>query len=201
MRHSIGAVVLLAAAAAGIGAGASREQARAAAAASSGSPRASSYESWLFKPTFTVRLPAGWTVAERDSDGAQLWHECKTCPQDGELKGELTLDMALGAMSPSKAIARLRKAANVQAGSPRRAMLGTVSGFEFTANRTGTGDVVFQDSGYHTDAGGAPLEIFAVRAAGRTVTIFIDPGTSRGSAARAFTASALALAKAIRFTG
>jgi hypothetical protein len=160
---------------------------------------AKTYESWLFKPAFTVRLPAGWTAAERDEGGTQFWHECRTCPYDGELKGEVTIDMALGRMPPSKAIARLKKSENVRAGHVRAVKLGTLSGLEFTATRTGAGDVVFRDSGYHTDPTGEPLEILVVEVAGRTVSIFIDPGTSRGSAARAFTLSGLAFVKALRF--
>jgi len=158
-----------------------------------------SYHAKVFKPAFTVRLPAGWTVAERDAAGAQIWRKCRKCAHEGEENGEITLDMALGGMSPSDAIARLQKAHNIDAGPSRMAQLGTLSGFEFTATRTGKGDVLFEDGGYGSEAVGAPLDVYAFTAARRTVTIFIDPHTSHGGAALAFTKSALAIAKTIRF--
>jgi hypothetical protein len=60
--------------------------------------------------------------------------------------------------------------------------------------------MMFQDSGYHTEAAGSPVQVYVVAASGKTVTIFIDPHESSGSAADAFAKTALDIAKTIRFT-
>jgi len=158
------------------------------------------YETKVFRPVFTVELPPGWFVAERDPGAAQIFLSCKTCVHEGEENGEITLDMALKDSSPSEAMARLQMAKNIDAGPSEPVELGILSGFKFTATRSGNGEVMFQDSGYHTEAAGLPLEVYVVTAAGQTITILIDPHESSGSAARAFTETALAIAKTIHFT-
>jgi hypothetical protein len=159
------------------------------------------YETKVFRPVFTVELPPGWFVAERDLGAAQIFLPCKTCIHEGEENGEITLDMALADSPPTEAIARLQMAKNIDPGPTEPAELGTFSGFKFTATRTGNGEVMFQDSGYHSDATGLPLEVYVFTAAGKTVTIFIDPHESSGDAALAFMEIALATMKTIRFTG
>jgi hypothetical protein len=131
---------------------------------------------------------------------AQIFLPCKTCVHEGEENGEITLDMALSDSSPSDAIARLQMAKNIDASPAEPVELGTLSGFKFTAARTGNGEVMFQDSGYHTEATGMPIEVYVVTAAGQTITIFIDPHESSGSAAGTFKETALAIAKTIHFT-
>jgi hypothetical protein len=158
------------------------------------------YETKVFRPGFTVQLPSGWIVAERDSGAAQIYQPCNTCVHEGEENGEITLDMALADTSPSEAIARLQMAKNIDPGPSELAELGTLSGFKLTATRSGNGEVMFQDSGYHTEAAGLPLEVYVVTAAGQTITILIDPHESSGSAARAFAETALVIAKTIHFT-
>jgi hypothetical protein len=164
-------------------------------------PSASAYETKVFRPAFSVELPPGWYVAERDPGAAQIFVACKTCAHEGEENGEITLDMALAKSSPSDAIARLQMGKNVTAGPSEPVNLGSLSGFKFTATRTGNGEVVFQDSGYHTEAGQLPLDVYVVTAGAQTVTIFIDPHESSGSAAQAFAETALAILKTIRFSG
>jgi hypothetical protein len=159
------------------------------------------YQTKIFSPSFSVELPPGWIVAERDRAAAQLYRPCDTCVHDGEENGEITLGMELSEMSPDEAIARLREARNVDAGPAEAAQLGSLSGFRFTATRTGKGEVRFQDSGYRSEAEGEPFEVFAVTGAGQTVMIFVDPHTSRGSDFTEFTDAALEIAKTIRFGG
>ena len=124
-----------------------------------------------------------------------------TCVHEGEENGEITLDMALSDSSPSDAIARLQTARNIDAGPSEPFELGILSGSKFTATRTGNGEVMFQDSGYRTEAVGLPLEIYVVTATGQTVTIFIDPHESSGTAAQDFAEIALAIVKTIHFSG
>jgi hypothetical protein len=159
------------------------------------------YETRDFRPGFTVELPAGWFVAERDPAAAQIYLPCNTCVHEGEENGEITLDMALSDSSPSEAIARLQKAKNIDAGPSEPVELGILPALKFTADRTGSGEVEFQDSGYRSEAAGLPLEIYVVSAAGKTVTIFIDPHESSGSAAQDFAEIALAIIQAIHFSG
>jgi hypothetical protein len=189
MRHSITALVLLALAGGTVASSGAHTGA---------SPSGTTYASWQFKPAFTVQVPAGWIVSERDERGTQIWRRCNTCPHLGEDNGEVTLDMALGRLTLSKAVAQLRKAENIHAGPVRHVRLGALAGLGFTANRTG-GDVLFADSGYNSEPQGEPFDVYAVTAAGRTLTIFIDPHASHASAARAFTASAIELVKTLRF--
>jgi hypothetical protein len=109
--------------------------------------------------------------------------------------------MSLSDSSPSEALARLQMAKNIHAGPSEPVELGILSGFKFTATRSGNGEVMFQDSGYHTEAAGLPLEVYVVTAGRQTITIFIDPHESSGSAAQEFAEIALAIVKTIRFTG
>ena len=159
------------------------------------------YETKVFHPVFTVELPPGWFVAERDRAAAQIFLPCKTCVHEGEENGEITLDMALSDSSPSEAIARLQMAKNIDAGPSEPVELGMLSGFKFTAARTGNGEVMFQDSGYRTEAAGQPLEIYVVTATGHTVTIFVDPHESSGSAAHDFAEIARTIVNTIHFSG
>lgn len=161
-----------------------------------------SYETKVFRPAFTVELPPGWIVAERDPRAAQIYQSCNTCAHEGEENGEITLDMALANSSPSEAVARLQMAKNIDPGPSEPAELGDLSGFKFIATRTGTGGVtaMFQDSGYRTEAAGSPVQVYVVTVSGQTVTIIIDPHESTGSAADTFAKTALDIAKTIRFT-
>jgi hypothetical protein len=132
------------------------------------------YQSTIFHPAFSVVLPKGWTVAERDESGAQMWKECASCPSEGEEHGEVTLDMALTDLSLRQASKLLQQSATgIAAGPIRPVTIGSLHGLGFTARRTGP--VSFPQSGYHTEAKGAPLRLIVVRGGGKTVTIYIDP--------------------------
>jgi hypothetical protein len=163
------------------------------------SPSSGPYASTVFSPAFTVLLPPGWTVAERDEGAAQLYKQCDTCTHGGEENGEITLDMGLQKSSIRAAADQLRKATNVVAGPLRPIKLGELSGLAFTATRTGKGDVQFQDSGYDTDPHGAPLQVYAVRVATRTMTVFLDPPPP-GPAVNAFRVLADSVLSRMHFT-
>src|SRR3954447_25680361 len=141
-----------------------------AAARSAGRP----YKSTVFHPAFRLELPTGWVVAERAPDAAQIYRRCGGCAHEGEENGEITFDMALAKLSPAKAIALLRRTPGIRATRVGSVTYGTLRGLGFTARRTGRG-FEFPRSGYHSDPTGAPLKVTAVRAAGSTVTVFIDP--------------------------
>jgi hypothetical protein len=150
----------------------------------------------VFSPAFTVRLPPGWTVAERDAGAAQLYQQCDTCEHGGEENGEVTLDMGEQSKPVPVALARLRQVKNAVPEPATRVRLGALAGWEFTATRTGKGDVLFEDSGYDTDPTGAPLQVYAfpgsaapaiLPSAGavRTTSSRLRTGTSRRSPRRA----------------
>jgi hypothetical protein len=154
------------------------------AGAPSGSP--SRYTSTQFEPSFTVDLPAGWIVAERGSDVAQIYQECSTCAHGGEENGEISLDMTYADRSLDEAIADLLKADNAAPSGVEKIKLGTVSAAKFTATRTGKGEPSFRATGYHSEAAGLPIDVYAVTVAGKTVTVFIDAHEATSSAGAAF---------------
>ena len=158
------------------------------------------FTSSVFKPPFSVRLPAGWTVAERDEGAAQLYRECDTCTHGGEENGEITLDMGLQKKSLPAAIASLRRAANVKAGPTTKVKLGELSGYAVVLTRTGKGDVVFSDGGYDTDPTGAPLTVYALRANGPTITVILDPPRP-GPAVPVFLRTASSVLQRMHFAG
>lgn len=161
-------------------------------------PGGKRYRSAFFSPAFTVVLPAGWVVAERDVGGAQMFRQCGDCPANGELNGEVTLDMALATLSLSKAINVLRSGiSNVAAGPLTPVSIGSLRGEGFSARRTGKA-IEFPRSGYHTEGKGAPLRVMVVKGGGRTVTVILDAPTAR---APKFMADATAALKTLRFAG
>jgi len=157
-----------------------------------------SYHSTIFKPAFTLILPSGWTVAERDVGGAQIYRACATCAGDGEEHGEVTLDMSLASVPAAKAVRILHQTAGLKAGAIHSLALGSLHGPGFTAWRTGSA-IQFPRSGYGTEPRGAALEVVVVQVGRRTVTIFLDPHTSLGERAQAFMAAANAILKSVRF--
>ena len=181
---------------------AERPSSPSAASPSAASPSATPgvYASTVFSPAFTVRLPPGWTVAERDAGAAQLYQQCDACEHSGEENGEITLDMGEQSRSVPAALARLRQVKNAVAGPTTRVRLGALAGWEFAATRTGKGDVLFEDSGYDTDPTGAPLEVYAVPVQGRTLVVLLDPPRP-GPAVRVFRARAESILRQLRFPG
>jgi hypothetical protein len=121
------------------------------------------FKSSLFQPPFTIKLPAGWTVAERGSDVAQIYRECATCTHGGEENG-----------------------GNIEASAVDRIEVGTLSGAKFSATRTGPGEVSFPTTGYRSEAAGLPIDVYVLTLAGKTATVFIDPHESSGSAGKDF---------------
>ena len=164
------------------------------------SPPPGVYASTVFSPAFTVRLPPGWTVAERDAGAAQLYQQCDTCEHDGEENGEITLDMGEQNRPLQTALARLRQVKSAAAGPATRVRLGALAGWGFTATRTGRGDVLFEDSGYNTDATGAPLQVYAFPVGGHTLTVLLDPPQA-GPAVKVFRARAESILRQLHFTG
>jgi hypothetical protein len=150
----------------------------------SGSP--STYKSTQFEAAFTVDLPAGWIVAERGADVAQIYQECSTCAHGGEENGEISIDMTYADKPLDEAVADLLKAANIKASGVEKIQLGTVSGAKFTATRTGQGEPSFTTTGYHSEAAGLPIDVYVVTIAGKTATVFVDPHEASGSAGDRF---------------
>lgn len=156
------------------------------------------YKSQIFNPAFSVVLQPGWTVAERDVGAAQIYKNCSDCVHQGEENGEVTLDMALSGSTPKSAIKRLRGTPGLVPGPVNSFSIGTLRGWAFMARR-GNLPIAFPQSGYRTDPSGSPLQIIAVRARGKTVTIFIDPHEATPAQTPRFMKNAAALLRGLRF--
>ena len=164
--------------------------------APSGTPR--EYATAVFQPAFTVELPAGWTVAERAPEVAQIYQECQTCAHSGEENGEITFDMTLADMSLDEAVADLLMADNIEASAVDAAQIGTLSGKKFTATRTGQPN--FRSSGYHSDPAGLPIDVYVLTVARRTATVFVDSHEASGSAGQDFMAVAAQILESVRIS-
>lgn len=166
------------------------------AATPSGTP--TEYTTTVFQPAFTVELPAGWTVAERAPEVAQIYQECQTCAHSGEENGEITFDMTSADMSLDEAVADLLKADNIEASAVASAQVGTLSGKTFTATRTGPPN--FRSSGYHSDPAGLPIDVYVLTVAGKTATVFVDPHEASGTAGQDFMAVAAQILESVRIS-
>jgi hypothetical protein len=164
--------------------------------APSGTPR--EYTTTEFQPAFTVELPAGWTVAERAPEVAQIYQECQTCAHGGEENGEITFDMTSADMSLDEAVADLLKADNIEASAVDSAHVGTLSGKKFTATRAGPPN--FRSSGYHSEPAGLPIDVYVLTVAGKTATVFVDPHEASGSAGQDFMAVAAQILESVRIS-
>ena len=146
----------------------------------------------------------GRAAARMDSrrTGRRLPHRStRTAPTActrGEENGEVTLDMALSGSTPRSAIKRLRGTPGLVPGPVNSFAIGTLRGWAFMARR-GNLPIVFPRSGYRTDPSGSPLQIIAVRARGKTVTIFIDPHEATPAQTPRFMKNATALLRGLRF--
>jgi hypothetical protein len=143
-------------------------------------------------------LPAGWTVAERGADVAQIYKECSTCAHGGEENGEITFDMTLADKSVDEAVADLIEADNIQADAAGPVKVGTLSGKRFTATRTGP--VQFRPSGYGSDPVGLPIDVYVLTVAGKTATVFVDPHEATGEAGEGFMGVALQILESVRIS-
>lgn len=168
------------------------------AAGTAGASSTAAYQSQIFDPAFSIVLQPGWTVAERGVGAAQIYKNCSNCVHQGEENGEVTLDMALSGSTPTSAIKRLRSTAGLVPGPVNSLSIGTLRGWSFMAQRDDL-PIVFPQSGYRTDASGSPLQIIAVRARGKTVTIFIDPHEATAAQTPRFMKNAAALLRGLRF--
>jgi hypothetical protein len=164
------------------------------AAASSAGP----YKSQIFNPAFSVVLQPGWTVAEWGVGAAQIFKKCANCVHQGQENGEVTLDTALSGSTPKSAIKRLRATPGLVPGPVSSLSIGTLRGWAFVAQRDNL-PIAFPRSGYRTDPSGSPLQIIAVRARGKTVTIFIDPHEATLAQTPRFMKNAAALLRGLRF--
>ena len=156
------------------------------------------YRSQIFNPAFSVVLQPGWTVAEWDAGAAQIYKKCAGCVHQGQENGEVTLDMAFSGATPKAAINRLRGTPGLVPGPVNSLAIGTVRGWAFTAQRDDL-PIVFPRSGYRTDPTGSPLQVIAVRARGKTLTIFIDPHEATPAATPLFMKNATTLLRGLRF--
>jgi hypothetical protein len=153
-----------------------------------------------FQPAFSVDLPAGWIVAERAAEIAQIYQSCSSCPHGGEENGEISIDMTLAGMTVDEAIAVLQGAANLEPGDVAPVEVGELSGLMFTGTRTGLSDVSFQPSGYHSGPFGDPIDVYAVTFGGKTATVFVDPHLAEGDEGEAFREVATRIMESIRIT-
>ena len=156
------------------------------------------YKSQIFNPAFSVVLQPGWTVAEWDVGAAQIYKKCSDCVHQGQENGEVTLDMAFSGSTPKSAIKQLRGTPGLVPGPVNSFAIGTLRGWAFMARRDDL-PIVFPQSGYRTDPSGSPLQIIAVRARGKTVTIFIDPHEATPAQTPQFMKNATALLRGLRF--
>ena len=156
------------------------------------------FKSQIFNPAFSVPLQPGWTVAEWDVGAAQIYKKCAGCVHQGQENGEVTLDMALSGSTPISAIKRLRGTPGLVPGPVNSLAIGTLRGWAFTAQR-GDLPIVFPRSGYRTDPSGSPLQVIAVRARGKTLTIFIDPHEATPAQTPRFMKNATTLLRGLRF--
>ncbi len=156
------------------------------------------YKSQIFKPAFSVVLQPGWTVAEWDVGAAQIYKKCADCIHGGQENGEVTLDMALSRSTPKSAIKQLRDTPGLVPEPVNSLSIGTLRGWSFMAQRDNV-PIVFPQNGYRTDPSGSPLQIIAVRARGKTVTIFIDPHEATPAQTPRFMKNATTLLRGLRF--
>jgi len=167
-----------------------------AAASNPGEP----FHSSMFQPPFTVRLPTGWIVAERNPLGVQFYKSCRSCPDGGEEHGEVTLDSSLSNLSVARAIKLLhRTTSGAEAGPVHQVAIGSLQGMAFTARRIGR-PVQVPQIGYSTDPTGQPLLVLVVKRVGKTLTILVDSGPVPKAQAAIFTANADALLKTLKFS-
>ena len=157
------------------------------------------YKSQIFNPAFSVVLQPGWTVAERDVAAAQIYKKCADCVHQGEEErrgdagyGVLRLDAEVRDQATAW-YAGARSGACKQLFDRHAARLGVHGAARQSPDR------LSQESGFRTDPSGSPLQIIAVRARGKTVTIFIDPHEATPAQTPRFMKNAAALLRGLRF--
>jgi hypothetical protein len=159
------------------------------------------YRSTTFGVPFTVDLPGGWTVAERDDAAAQLYVACASCVHDGEENGEITIGLDLQDVTPDEAARQLAATPRLRASAIEPWTAGTLTGLHFTGERPrDLGEVRFA-GGYHTEADAEPIEVILLRVAGKTVMILVDTHKAKGDDALDFRSAATDVLATLRFGG
>jgi hypothetical protein len=144
------------------------------------------FRATTFTPAFSAHLPAGWTVAERDADLAQAYEQCTSCVHGGEENGEITIGRDLSSLPPAEAAARVVAAQNGTAGPIEPAEVASYTGTHVAITRPGTTELLFTESGYHTEATGDPVDLYFIDVDGQTLSILVDAHTASGADATAF---------------
>jgi hypothetical protein len=157
------------------------------------------YSSTTFEVPFTVDLPGGWTVAERDTDAVQLFLACASCMHDGEENGEITIGLDLQRVALEEAARQLAATPRLQASAIEPWSAGSLTGLHFTGQRPGDlGEVRFA-GGYHTEADAEPIEVIVLRVADKTLTILVDTHKAKGDAALDFRSTAATVLASLHF--
>jgi len=139
-----------------------------------------------FFPSFSAKLPPGWTVAERDVDLAQAYKPCSSCLHEGEENGEITIARDLSSLPPAEAAAHVVTAQNGTAGPIEAVEVASYPGTHIASTRPGTTELRFTDNGYHTEATGEPVDLYFIDVDGQILSILVDAHTASGADAAAF---------------
>jgi hypothetical protein len=140
----------------------------------------------MFVPSFSAKLPPGWTVAERDVDLAQAYKRCSSCLHEGEENGEITIGKDLSSLPPAEAAAHVVTAQTGTAGPIEPVEVASYPGTHVAITRPGTAELRFTDSGYHTEATGEPVDLYFIDVDGLTLSILVDAHTASEADAAAF---------------
>jgi hypothetical protein len=152
-----------------------------------------------FVPAFTVHLPGGWTVEERDVDLAQLYLKCSGCSHLGEENGEITIGREFSSLTPAKAAADLAANQTGEAGEIEAAEVASHTGTHFSITRPGTGQLAFTKTGYHTEPTGDPVDVYFIDVNGQTLNIVVDSHKATGTAATTFHQTAAEILQSLKF--
>jgi hypothetical protein len=128
------------------------------------------FDSAVFQPAFTIKLPADWTTAERDAEAFQIYF--------GAEDYELTIDHTYHAReTATAAMARLLRAPSITAqGKPKPITIGGRSGLTVVVDASTP--VLWSDSGYHINVANLRVRLLTVPVeGGETVSIFVVANT------------------------
>ncbi|HUR51835.1 MAG TPA: hypothetical protein VMZ11_06915 [Mycobacteriales bacterium] len=131
-----------------------------------------SFTTAVFQPGFSVRLPVGWTVVERDAAAFQAYL--------GEEDFEITLDHTYTRReSVDQGVARLGRTPLSSPGPAEQVVVGGRRGKAFVLQTQAA--VSFSDSGFHTPGGG-PLGVMVLPAPdGTTISVFLTSKNDRAA--------------------
>ena len=158
-----------------------------------------SFRAHTFHPSFSAQLPAGWTVAERDTELAQAYKSCASCLHEGEENGEITIGRDLSSLPPAEAAAHVVTAQTGTAGPIETVEVASYTGTHVAITRPGTTELRFTDSGYHTEATGDPIDLYFIDVNGQTLSILVDAHTASGADATAFHQAVAGILESLSF--